>query len=67
MKRRGRPSKRPQERRDAVLRVRMTPEEYERFAVATGERSMSDVVRGLIQQYVREVEKRKTAKSWRTW
>lgn len=67
MKRRGRPSKRPQDRRDAVLRVRMTQEEYERFAKATGERPMSDVVRSLIRQYVQGVERKRAAKSWRSW
>lgn len=64
---RGRPPKSPDERRDRVLRVRMKQEDYDRFASCTQGQTMSEVVRMLIRQYVRQIERRKTAESWRTW
>ena len=67
MKKKGRPPKPPEERRDVVLRVRMTQEAYQRFAESVGERSMSQVVRALIARFVHDVEKGGVDKSWRVW
>lgn len=64
---RGRPPKAPDERRDRILRVRMTQEDFERFAACTQGQTMSDIVRMLIRGYVRRVEQQRTSASWRAW
>jgi hypothetical protein len=54
-------------KRDAVLRVRMTKEAYGRFARVAGDRSMSEIVRMLIDRYVREQERKSSEDSWKAW
>jgi hypothetical protein len=67
MAKRGRPPKRSEERRDRVLRVRLTNDEYQRFAESIGDRTMSEVVRSLIIKYTRDVERKATGESWKSW
>jgi hypothetical protein len=67
VKRRGRPPKPENLKRDAVLRVRMTKEAYGRFAKIAGERSMSAIVRDLIDRYVHEQERKSSEDSWKAW
>ena len=67
MVKRGRPPKRSEERRDRVLRVRLTGDEYQRFADSIGDRTVSDVVRSLIIKYTREAERKAAGESWKAW
>ncbi|HEY46148.1 MAG: hypothetical protein AMJ88_09695 [Anaerolineae bacterium SM23_ 63] len=67
MVKRGRPPKRSEERRDHVLRVRLTREEHQRFAESIGGRTMSEVVRSLIIKYTREAERKAAGESWKAW
>ena len=67
MAKRGRPPKRTEERRDRVLRVRLTREEYQRFAESIGDRTMSEVVRALIIKYTRDAERKAAGESWKAW
>jgi hypothetical protein len=67
MTKRGRPPKRSEERRDRVLRVRLTRDEYQSFARSIGDRTMSEVVRSLIIRFTREVERKAANESWKAW
>lgn len=67
MAKRGRPPKKTEERRDRVLRVRLTSDEHQRFAKSIGDRTMSDVVRSLIIKYIREAERKTAGDSWKAW
>lgn len=67
MAKRGRPPKRTEERRDRVLRVRLTGEEYQRFTERIGDRTMSEVVRSLIVKYTRDAERKAAGESWKAW
>jgi hypothetical protein len=67
MAKRGRPPKRSEERRDRVLRVRLTKEEHQRFVESIGDRTMSEVVRSLIIKYTRDAERRAAGESWKAW
>ena len=67
MAKRGRPPKRSEERRDRVLRVRLTNDEYQRFAESIGDRTMSEVVRSLIIKHTMDAERKAANKSWKAW
>ena len=67
MAKRGRPPKQSEERRDRVLRVRLTKDEYQRFAESIGDRTMSEVVRSLIIKHTRDAERKAANKSWKAW
>lgn len=67
MTKRGRPPKRSEERRDRVLRVRLTGDEYQSFVKSIGDRTMSEVVRSLIIRFTREAERKAADESWKAW